>query len=243
MTQSPVLSQTEPSYLHPLFSTYPALEKSLHGQVRKKQFGHGESVISHGDGAAHLWLVLAGWLKLSRQTPDGKETIVGLCTAGDIFGEAALFANANYPYTVEAIGKQVELAAISASAIRARVEKDSKLSAHIMSMLSERNAQTQLKLEHIHTMSAAQRLACFLLRLCASQASGARSLHIPVEKHVLAAYLGMKPETLSRSQQQLKPLGIQISGERVEIQYIDRLREFVCGSCSESGMGSCEGEN
>jgi CRP-like cAMP-binding protein len=141
------------------------------------------------------------------------------------------------------MGKQVELAAIDAAAIRAQVENDPKLSTHIMSVLSERNAQTQLKLEHINTMSAAQRLGCFLLRLCAAQSNGTKLLHIPVEKNVLAAYLGMKPETLSRSQQQLKPLGVQIAGERVEIAKIDQLREFVCGSCSESGMGNCEGEN
>ena len=243
MTQPNTRIQTEVSVSHPLFSTYPALAKALQGYVHKKQYEHGDRILSHGDGATQLWLVLDGWVKLSRQTPDGKETIIGLCTAGDIFGEAALFAHANYPYTVEAMGKQVVLATIDALAIRSQVEKDSKLSVHIMSMLSERNAKTQLKLEHINTMSAAQRLGCFLLRLCALQTSGAKSLHIPVEKNVLAAYLGMKPETLSRSQQQLKPLGIQIAGERVEITNIDRLREFVCGSCSESGMGSCEGEN
>lgn len=208
-----------------------------------KKFERDDRIFSHGDNASRLWLVLSGWVKLSRQTPDGKETIAGLCAPGDVFGEAALFANANYPYTAEALGKQVELASIAASLVREQAEKDKKLSTHIMSMLSERNAQTQLKLEHMSTMSTAQRLGCFLLRLCHMQDSDAKAtLLIPVEKNVLASYLGMKPETLSRSQQQLRSLGVQVHGERVEIERVERLREFVCGSCSESGLGNCEGE-
>ena len=116
--------------------------------------------------------------------------------------------------------------------------KDPSLSARVMALLNERTSQAQLKLEHMTTMSAAQRLGCFLLRLCHTQVGGAKTLQIPMEKHILAAYLGMKPETLSRSQQQLKPLGISVAGPSIIIGDISRLRKFVCNSCSESG--SCD---
>lgn len=225
---------------HPLFDASPELWTDVTSTLRSKLHDNDDRIISHGDTASRLWLVLKGWVKLTRQTPDGKESIIGLCTEGDVFGEAALFPHANYPYTAEVVGSNAELVAIPAATIRALVAKDHSLSARVMSLLNERTSQAQLKLEHMTTMSAAQRLGCFLLRLCHSQANGAKTLTIPVEKHILAAYLGMKPETLSRSQQQLKPLGLSVTGHDITIGNIEKLREFVCNSCSESG--SCDAE-
>lgn len=226
---------------HPLFNASPELWADIASTLRRKQYAPNDRIILHGDAAGGLWLVLSGWIKLTRQTPDGKESIIGLCSEGDVFGEAVLFPHANYPYTAEVVGSSAELATIPAATIRALVAKEPSLSARVMALLNERTSQAQLKLEHMTTMSAAQRLGCFLLRLCHAQANGARTLIIPVEKHILAAYLGMKPETLSRSQQQLKPLGISVAGHEISIGDINRLREFVCNSCSESG--SCDVED
>lgn len=225
---------------HPLFRSHPEAWRVVAPHVRFHPQPKDSSIIYHGDDAACLWLVLKGWVKLTRQTPDGKETIVGLCTQDDVFGEASLFRHARYPYNAVAIGADAELATIPADALRELVGADSALSANIMVMLNDRMAQAQLKLEHMNTLSAAQRLGCFLLRLCSTQTHGQATLQIPIEKHVLAAYLGMKPETLSRSQQQLKPLGILTNGATIRIEDIEHLRDFVCNSCSESG--SCEAE-
>jgi CRP/FNR family transcriptional regulator, dissimilatory nitrate respiration regulator len=223
---------------HPLFEASPELWVNVAVTLRKKIYENDDRIVSHGDAAGSLWLVLKGWVKLTRQTPDGKESIIGLCTDGDVFGEAALFPHANYPYTAEVVGSSAELVAIPAVTIRALVAKEPSISARVMVLLNERTSQAQLKLEQMSTMSASQRLGCFLLRLCHSQANGSKAITIPVEKHILAAYLGMKPETLSRSQQQLKPLGISVVGHGITIKNIEKLREFVCNSCSESG--SCD---
>lgn len=220
---------------HPLFHGQPAVVQSLAPQIKIKHYEKDDTVLHHGDAASGLWLVLKGWVKLTRQTPDGKESIIGLCTEGDVFGEAALFPHANYPYHAEILAPHTELAVIPAPMIRAQIAENPALSSAMMTLLNERTAQAQLKLEHMTTMSAAQRLGCFLLRLCHTQAHGEKTLHIPVEKHILAAYLGMKPETLSRSQQQLKTVGISVAGTEIAIDQVENLREFVCNSCSESG--------
>ena len=237
-------SHTSPAKLetqHPLFAANPAFAAQIVQALHVKRWQRGSHISSHGDEAGFLWLVYRGWVKLTRQTPDGKETIIGLCSEGDVFGEAALFAGASYPYTAEIIEDGTEIAAIPAALIRTAMAQDANLSKHIMAMLNERMQQARLKLEHMSTMTAAQRLACFFLNLCRSEMNGSKMLHIPVDKNILAAYLGMKPETLSRSQQQLKSVGIAVAGPDVTINDIGKLRAFTCGSCSESG--SCEVED
>lgn len=226
--------------VHSLFHTHPEAWQALLPSLHQKVCVKDEVVLHHGDAAVGLWLVYHGWVKLTRQTPDGKESIIGLCTEGDMFGEAALFPNANYPYNAQVIGADAELALIPAQAIRQTVAGDAALSASVMSMLNLRVSQAHLKLEHMSTLSAAQRLGCFLLRLCHTQADGSKVLQIPVEKHVLASYLGMKPETFSRSQQQLKQIGISVMGHSITIENVAKLRDFVCNSCSESG--NCDAE-
>jgi CRP/FNR family transcriptional regulator, dissimilatory nitrate respiration regulator len=110
----------------------------------------------------------------------------------------------------------------------------------VMAILGERIAKTQLKLEQMSTLSAPQRLGCFLLNLCQTQAKGQKSIEMPVEKHVIASFLGMKPETFSRSINQLGDIGIKVNGANVSVENIEQLRDFVCSSCGESGMCSTE---
>lgn len=220
----------------------PLTLQALAPHARSRSCDKNEVILHHGDAAGHLWIIRSGWVKLTRQTPDGKESIIGLCTEGDIFGEAALFPHANYPYHAEALTARTELATVTTEIIRQQVNENPELSNAVMALLSERTSQAQLKLEHMSTMSAAQRLGCFLLRLCQAQTEGSITLQIPVEKHVLAASLGMKPETLSRSQQQLKEAGVTVSGQEVAIRKVESLRDYVCNSCSEFGSGRCEGE-
>lgn len=223
-----------------LFALPDSLWDRLVPVLHQRNFTKDSDVVHHGDVASSLWLVLNGWIKLTRQTPDGQETLVGLCSEGDVFGEAALFAHGSYPYHATVVGGDAELAAVPAETIRHLMQQDNSASSAILALMNERMSQAQLKLEHLSTLSAAQRLGCFVLRLCKPITLLHTTLQIPVEKHVLAAYLGMKPETLSRSQQQLKSIGVEINGAQVVVSNVPRLREFVCNSCSESG--NCDTE-
>jgi CRP-like cAMP-binding protein len=225
---------------HPLFAEHRDIWSPVLASVSLKRVAEGETVLQHGSSASALWLVLSGWVSLSRMTPDGKETIVGLCNEGDVFGEASLFPHANYPYHALSISDDTELACIPAPLMRELIAKHPELSTHVMKILGERIAKAQLKLEQMSTLSAPQRLGCFLLNLCHTQAHGEKTIEMPVEKHVIASFLGMKPETFSRSINQLGDVGIKVTGARVTVENISNLRDYVCGSCGESGMCSTE---
>jgi len=222
----------------PLFQRFQREWEPLLSTVAIRSFSKDSIIASHGEQANTVWLVVKGWVSLHRHTPDGRNITVGLCTSGDLFGEAGLFSQANYPYTAQVIEQDTELVVIPAPTLRQLTQHYPSLSNYLMELLSERLARTQLTLEQMSSLTAAQRLGCFLLRLC--DAHEDTKLTLPIDKHIVASYLGMKPETLSRSFQQLQPLGIQVNLTSVHIEDVARLRHYVCDHCGESGMCATE---
>lgn len=70
-----------------------------------------------------------------------------------------------------------------------------------------------------------QRLGGYLLSLTEAEL-GRASVQLPYGKRVLASHLEMRPESLSRSLNKLKQLGVTESAGLVTIKDISRLREF-----------------
>jgi CRP-like cAMP-binding protein len=70
--------------------------------------------------------------------------------------------------------------------------------------------------------SSTERLAEFLLNLARGGAESA-IVHLHYDKGLIAARLGMQPETLSRALAKLRPLGVESKGSRVTIRDVQAL--------------------
>lgn len=206
----------------------------------------GQQLFVHGDAATQLWFVTAGWVKLSRTSPEGKETVLGLCSAGDAFGEAVLVNQSLYPYSAEVVSP-AQLVTVPRAALLQEIQRAPDLAMLLLGRLHDRMRQHQRLLDQMQSLTAAQRVGCLLLRLCdqtpdGGPVDGGRRLTLPLDKQVLAASLSMKPETFSRALQQLRDITVETQGEAITIAALDDLRRYVCEACSESGLcGTPEG--
>jgi len=196
-----------------------------------------ETLFTQGGEAAFLFVVLSGWVKLFRETGDGKEAIAGLCTHGDLFGEAVLYQNAKYPFSAQAVAESIVLR-IPASIIRDRINKDGGFATRLLQVVGQRLNALELHVEHITVMTAPQRVGCFLLKLCKGKEGRNVGIMLPYDKTLVATYLGMKLETFSRTLAQLRNIGVAVDGPQVVIEDVGKLQEYVCGSCSLD-FGSC----
>ena len=88
---------------------------------------------------------------------------------------------------------------------------------------SYRQAIKALKNQKLRT--GAERLANWLL--VAAEAQGADSVMIDIEKRVLASYLGMTPENLSRAFATLGPHGVAPHGARIQLTDRTALQRFA----------------
>ena len=89
------------------------------------------------------------------------------------------------------------------------------------------------ELEHLVIQNAPQRIGCFLLRLTNQNETGPIKILLPYDKSLVAARLGMQPETFSRALMKLKDAtGMEINGATILLSDIKQLIQFSCSACS-----------
>ena len=96
-------------------------------------------------------------------------------------------------------------------------------------MLSAAASRLERMLDHVEGLkvkSGAERLSDYLLSLCGESAREV-AVTLPYEKSVLAAELGMKPESLSRAFSRLKAVGVITRLKQVQIRDRSALRDFA----------------
>jgi len=201
------------------------IAQSLVGKQPVIVFRKGERLFHQGEPADAFYVVLGGWIKLYRITPDGNEAVVGVYRRGETFAEAAMFLGGRYPVSAEVV-TNARLLRVDGQILRRRIMEQPELALSMLASASYHLKALVEQIEHIKLLSAPQRLADFLVRL-ASVKEGGAVIELPYEKALLANRLGMKPESLSRALAKLKPLGVSVDREQVTIVDVALLAQFV----------------
>lgn len=211
----------------------PAQLDVLAAQAVVKHFPKGFMLFGHDEDAQWFYLMLEGWVKLFRETLDGDEAVIDILTNDHLFGESALFGNGRYSFSAQTIEDSAILM-LPMAALRQLIEANPLVALNLLDSMSRYRQQQERELEHRSLQNAPQRIGCFLLRLCDTEKKQA-TLHLPYDKTLIAARLGMKPETFSRALARLKEeTGIVVNGASVQISDISRLAEYTCSACSNT---------
>jgi CRP-like cAMP-binding protein len=192
-----------------------------------------QTLFQQGDPAESFFIVISGWIKVYRQTVDGEEGVLAILTRGDIFGEAAIFTGAGYPYAAEA-AEDAHLIEIPCAILQSRARNSHDVMMRVIASMSREMRNLQIENEHMALMTAPQRVGCLLLQLTTGLSGTGGTFSFPYDKSLGAARLGMKPETFSRALAQLKRFGVSINGANVGIASFDRLIAYCRGHCSAS---------
>ncbi|MFD3191511.1 Crp/Fnr family transcriptional regulator [Sedimentitalea sp. HM32M-2] len=190
-----------------------------------RQLGRGETIFLQGEPARIIYVVLDGWVKLYRISPNGNEAVVSVFTQGSSFGEAAAFRHADYPVSGEAV-TDCTLLQIQASTLIAQMQERPEICMSVLASTFVHLQSLVSQIEQIKAQTGAQRVAEFLLDLC-SRETGSCVVTLPYDKVLIAGRLGMKPESLSRAFSKLRPYGVRIARNHAAIDKVETLREFT----------------
>lgn len=207
-----------------IFSSLSANDiQEISSHIRVRHVSQGDTLFRRGDKARAFYGVVLGWVKIYNSDAEGNEAVLGVFSAGETFAEAAMFLGGQYPATAEVV-EDARLLEFEKDFFEHEIITKPQISQGIMGSMAFHLMRMTREIEQLKILSAEQRLARFLLNLCHDD-SGACSVSLPYEKSLIAARLGMKPETLSRSFAKLREAGIDAASTTIKITDVDELRK------------------
>ena len=201
--------------------------------IKMKSYSKGESIYTEERSAEYCYIIKSGWVKLYHETLDGKEAIVDVLTIGHLLGQNSIFHSNKHISNAQVI-KDTELLLIPISKLIEQMHLNSELTLNMLKLTIERSNRQTLEIEHLSLQTAAQRIGCFMLKLCQNNNYDARiELDLPYDKTLVALRLGMSGETFSRSLNILRnEAGVTVSGSCFIINSVSKLTDFTCCTCS-----------
>jgi CRP-like cAMP-binding protein len=108
-----------------------------------KQYLRGEIILHEGDRLpARLFAVLDGRIEVKKTASTGKETILRILPAGELFAAPALFGTGSAPATVAA-EQECQILTIERTALLDMIQSSPEVALQIIAVLTER-------LQHLH---------------------------------------------------------------------------------------------
>ncbi len=209
-----------------LFATLPAdLAETLMQRSATRSYQRGEMIFLQGDLASMVHIVIEGWVKLFRISPNGAEAVVGVFTRGRSFGEAAAFRGDVYPVAAEAV-TDCKLLQVRAQFILELMKSRPEVCIAMLASTYRHLQALVSQVEQLKAQTGAQRVAEFLLDLCPVQ-DGACTVTLPYDKILIAGRLGMQPESLSRAFARLREEGVVVKQNHAAIADVAKLRGYV----------------
>lgn len=175
--------------------------------------------------ADDLFVMLDGWIKLTRTLPGGQQAIIGIFTRGEMLAEAVALTGQSYPASGEAV-TDVRYLQVPASSTRTVIEHQPQAALAMISATALHLRHLTRQIAELKARKASQRVAEFLFSLTPIR-QGPISLRLPFDKVLIAGRLGMQPESLSRAFAQLRSSGVEVHGARVEIPSAERLMSLI----------------
>ena len=183
----------------------------------RRSYGHDAEIYAEGDRADCWFKVVAGAVRLCKLMADGRRHVAEFFYAGDCFG---LDGVGERLFAAEAVG-DVVLLRFSRAATERLFEDRPELTRRLCDMTMRNLSHTQARTLLLGRMTAAERVAHFLLEL-AERRDAARFLDIPMSRNDIADYLGLTIETVCRVLSSFKREGLIAIPTPHRIEFSDR---------------------
>jgi CRP/FNR family nitrogen fixation transcriptional regulator len=183
----------------------------------RRTFVHGEEIYAEGDAADCWYKVVSGTVRISKLLADGRRHIAEFCFSGDCFG---LDPVGERQFSAEAVEDAVVMR-YPRRATERLLDENPHLTQRLYDMTLRDLAHAQTRMLLLGRMTAAERVASFLLEL-AERRETRRVLDLPMSRNDIADYLGLTIETVCRVLSFFKKDGVIAIPSPHRIELCDR---------------------
>jgi len=200
----------------------------LAGIVSEKVFSRGQSIFCEGEDGHGFYVVASGRVKVFKMSPDGREQILHILGAGELFGEVPVFAGNRFPANAEAM-EDSRAFYFRRDSLIGLIEKNPSIALGMLAVLSMRLRTFTSLIDDLSLKEVPGRLASYLLYLSRREKNSS-CLDLDITKGQLASLLGTIPETLSRILAKMSGQGfIECDGPKIKITDRKCLEEVASG--------------
>jgi CRP-like cAMP-binding protein len=220
----PVFQGVDPDVLREMLAT-----------AQTAQYQKGAILVAQGASVSRCYIMLEGWCGASKGNAEGQEAILQIFRRGDFLFESARGLQTDISSMNLQALTPVHLLTLSPGAVGVAQERSSIFMANMLAGSVRRCQDLRDHIEQLTLHSAEQRVGRFLLQVHFSMSPEGHDIVLPFEKASIAAYLGIKPETLSRVLQSFRARGFTVERSHLTMPS----REALCSYCDKLTMNSC----
>jgi CRP/FNR family transcriptional regulator, cyclic AMP receptor protein len=205
-----------------------SLQRETRGS-RAIKIGKHTNLYNCGDKGDTMYFIESGQVKLVTVSQAGKECILAICTAGDVFGEMCIAGPEERLETATAM-EETELKLIPYSRLFTRLANDSLLEGFARYLAARIAYQTQV-ISNLVMVDCEHRLGTILLQL-AHRLGNRDPLSVRIEKRIshqeLSAMVGTTRPRITEMMQRFRELGlIEKSAERFLVVREQKLTDYL----------------
>ena len=196
--------------------------RELEARAGRRRFKPGASLTYEGSRGAEVLVLLSGRAKISIDTEDGREVVLGFCGPGRLIGEFSVIDREARSGTTEAL-EPIEALALAGEDFLALLEQRPGISMALLRDLVRRFRDVdRLRIEFASAQTLG-RVAARLIELAdehGERVTDGVAITLPISQEELAGWAGSSRESTAKALQTLRGLGA-IRTERRRIVVLD----------------------
>ncbi len=182
--------------------------EALITRARLRQFDAGETIFLMGSPGSSMMMVLAGEVRISVPSPDGREVVLAILREGQYFGEMAMLDGKERTADARAL-TPCTLAVLERRDMLALFERHPQAWSRMVEVLCERLRATDQHVAEIALLKLPTRLAKVLLRTARPDNSQlGRATAISLSQRELGALVGATRESVNRCLREWQRCGV-----------------------------------
>lgn len=201
-------------------SGLPSVPKGQ-GQGQNRKLVRGEILVREGQVGSEDFTVVTGALMLFKSLPGGRRQVVGFRFPGDLL--TLRRCDRPWTVTVQAL-TPATLSSFDCRAARHLADSRRNYGRELLDHASDVIASGQEQVLTLGCKNTEERLATFLLEMLNHAVSGSlqgNAIHLPMSRCVIADYLGLAQETVSRAFGRLADEGLIALPRPSEVAVLD----------------------
>lgn len=227
MIKNPVKCSCEQCQLKTLFFSHVTVNEltDICEIKEERTYSNGDLIIKEGDKIAEFLYMKEGLVKLSRNSPHGKEQILSFSKPFDFVSLLSVFSANHYRYSVSAVEDSV-VCLLDLDVVKNHAQQNALFTMDLMTRISEATDKIILENLEIRRKNLKGRVAHVLLYF-SNYIYERDEFELPVSRREIAEYIGMTTENVIRALSEFrKDKIIKIFGKDILIADKKRLKSI-----------------